>query len=363
MKIGIDARLINQTGVGRYIRNLVYQLSEKDHKNIYYLYLYHDAYTTYVPPQDNWHKVLLPYKWHTLEEQIRATNYYYRDRLDLLHVPYFNVPYLYNRKFIVTIHDLTIMKTDTGQATTLSPVLYYIKRLGYQLILNHAIRKSAHILTVSNAVKSDIIRYFEIDPNKITVIYEGVDPVFLRSDGDHRKADKPYILYVGNAYPHKNLDVLFKGMEILAGRLKSIPELYLVGPDDYFYRRLRLRSNSAGYKFKIRFINSPDDTELKSLYRNAVCLVFPSSEEGFGLPALEALACGCPVIVSDIGVFHEILSDSADYFPATDAAVLADLIAKKITYPSVKARNTELLKNFNWAITAEKTLKIYEGFK
>jgi glycosyltransferase involved in cell wall biosynthesis len=162
-----------------------------------------------------------------------------------------------------------------------------------------------------------------------------------------------YFLYVGNAYPHKNLDVLLRAV-----RDMNDVNLVLVGKDDYFYKRLKQTDAVKSQNGKIIFKTNVSDAELKTLYRNAQAFVFPSLMEGFGLPALEAIANNCPVIVSDIPVFHEILGNSATYFNPRSSNDLA-----KILKNAVKNRlpvDSALPNNYSWQKMATETLKIYE---
>jgi glycosyltransferase involved in cell wall biosynthesis len=146
-----------------------------------------------------------------------------------------------------------------------------------------------------------------------------------------------YFLYVGNAYPHKNVEVLIR-----AAAEAHVKVIY-VGKDDYFYKRLGITPKSVS------------DKELAGLYKNATALVFPSLMEGFGLPALEALREGCPVIVSDIPVFHEILGDSAIYFDPHDVSALIKILSSKIDKPK------RLEKTYSWQKMAKETLLLYEN--
>jgi glycosyltransferase involved in cell wall biosynthesis len=162
-----------------------------------------------------------------------------------------------------------------------------------------------------------------------------------------------YFLYVGNAYPHKNLDVLLHALSEVTDA-----KLILVGKDDYFYKRLKQTDIVRLLKDKIIFKTDVSDSELKILYQNAQAFVFPSLMEGFGLPALEALANNCPVIVSDIPVFHEILRNSATYFDPRSSDDLG-----KVLKHAVKNRlpvNTGILKNYSWQKMAKETLSVYE---
>lgn len=149
-----------------------------------------------------------------------------------------------------------------------------------------------------------------------------------------------YFLYVGNAYPHKNVEVLIR-----AAAEADVLVLY-VGKNDYFYQRLGIIPKTVG------------DAQLSGLYRHAQALVFPSLMEGFGLPALEALANGCPVIVSDIPVFHEILGTSATYFDPHDAAALTVILKNAVQKrPPV---DSSIAEKYSWQKMARETLSIYE---
>jgi hypothetical protein len=173
MKIGIDARLINETGVGRYIRNLIAELGILDTKNSYVVFLRKNAYDGFMLPNVRWEKRMADIRWHSMTEQIFMPAIFNRERLDLLHVPYFNIPLFYFRKFIVTIHDLTLLHFNTGKATTLPYVLYKFRRLGYYISLLKAMFSSEKIIAVSHATKKEILDHFDVSPEHIEVIYEG----------------------------------------------------------------------------------------------------------------------------------------------------------------------------------------------
>ncbi|MCX6792284.1 MAG: glycosyltransferase family 1 protein [Candidatus Gottesmanbacteria bacterium] len=161
-----------------------------------------------------------------------------------------------------------------------------------------------------------------------------------------------YFLYVGNAYPHKNLDVLLRAFSNM-----NDVKLVLVGKDDYFYKRLKQTDSVKLLKDKLIFKTNVSDNELVTLYQNALACVLPSLMEGFGLPALEALANNCPVIVSDIPVFHEILGSSAIYFDPRSADDLTKILKRAaIKRPSV---NSGIVKHYSWQKMAKETLEIY----
>ena len=171
MKIGIDARLINETGVGRYIRNLIRELALIDSQNTYVVFVRKNA--DFDPPNSRFAKRVADVPWHSIREQMVMPFVFLKERLDILHVPYFNAPIFYPGKFMVTIHDLTILHFDTGRATTLPLPFYKLKRLGYWLELAIGLRRAKKIIAVSETTKQEILDHFDILPEKIDVIYEG----------------------------------------------------------------------------------------------------------------------------------------------------------------------------------------------
>ncbi len=165
-----------------------------------------------------------------------------------------------------------------------------------------------------------------------------------------------YFLYVGNAYPHKNLDTLLRAFKTIGDAC-----LVLVGKDDFFYKRLRESTLAKQLSDRIMFKTNVSDSELRALYQNAQAFVFPSLMEGFGLPALEALANNCPVIVSDIPVFHEILKNSATYFdPHDENALVACLKHPPVRTKEFQQKSMMIVKKFSWQKMAKETVTIYE---
>lgn len=354
MKIGIDARLINETGVGRYIRNLLRELAILDKKNQYVIFLRKRTFENFQIPNCNWQKRLAEVPWHSLCEQLTLPFIFSREHLDLLHVPYFNVPLFYPGRYVVTIHDLTILQVNTGKASTLWPPLYWCRRLGYQLILRLGAWRASQIIAVSQTVKQAINQNLRVNPQKIKVTYEGVDPNFTR----FRKSDKnlvgrPYFLYIGNVYPHKNVELLLKAFAIYR---KNHPKtkLVLVGKLDFFYRRLQESNSVKALSDALVFWGEASDNQLINLYRRALALVFPSRQEGFGLPVLEALALGCPVICAKIPVFVELFADTVTLIDPND------MFAWVRAMGSVLKPSKFDLTKFSWQRLAGDTLRAYE---
>ncbi len=362
MRIGIDARLIRQTGVGRYIRNLLRELREIDTKNEYVVFVRSED-KALVEPGKRWRIETLNVHWHTLAEQLQMPITFLRAHLDVVHIPYFTIPLLYPGRMIVTIHDLTVLHVNTGKASTLPYPLYQLRRLGYTFILKYGLAKAEKILAVSQATKQDIITSCHTPEEKIIVTYEGIDPVFLSQPKipSVHKPTKPFFLYVGNAYPHKNLETILLAFRKLKDNHGTLPyTLKCVGVSDYFYRRMQQSELVNSLGTAVEFTGPVADNQLLAYYDQAMALVFPSVMEGFGLPALEAVARGCPVLCSDIPVFHELLGSSVQYIQAKDTTAWANSIDAVGRNPRKSEMNSELSVRFNWRVMAELTLHTYE---
>lgn len=362
MKIGIDCRLWNETGIGRYIRNLILNLQELDKKNEHVLFVLCKDEKNIKSLIHNSKFIIrvADIKWHSLEEQIGFPQILNKENLDLMHFPYFSVPIVYNRPFVITIHDLIMHHFSTGQASTLPFPIYNLKRLAYRFVLSIVAKNAKKIIAVSNATKNEIVDHLKINPRKIEVIHEGVENSKLKTQKSklQLKAQK-YFLYVGNAYPHKNLDRLLEAFKIINSEAK----LVLVGKDDYFYKRLLSKVREMNLSEKVILFCNVSDDELATLYQNAKALILPSLMEGFGLPALEAMANNCLVLASDIPALHEVCGDAAIYFDPHNINDLAEKLKRTLSENNneKKKKGLEMSKFFSWRKMAKETLKVYEN--
>lgn len=363
MRIGFDARMygpiVGGGGLGRYVESLLQELLPIDKENAYLLFTKQgtDLSKLSLNPQ----KVSIietDIHWYTLKEQIEYRKVLDRQNLDLIHFPHWNVPIGLKTPFVVTIHDLILLEEPaSAHATTLNPLKYWLKRIGYRLVLSHALKKSRKIIAISESTKASILKFFpSISEEKIEVIHNGFTS--LEKTQTKEENQPPYLLYVGNAYPHKNLPLLLKAFEDVH---KKYPYLFLVlaGRSDIFYERL-LRSIDPKLLLFIRFAQNPSDTELAELYTNADAFVFPSKIEGFGIPPLEALSVGTKVLASDIPVHREILKDNVSYFPKNDEHALSKAISEVLDAPKMNQEKIdELLSNYSWNKTAMMTHAVY----
>lgn len=366
MRIGIDARLWNETGVGRYIRNLVENLLEIDSKNEYVLFVDSKTIKDLKFTSQKVKLVETNIRWHSVEEQLQFPKLLEKENLDLVHFPYFSVPILYKKPFVITIHDLIINHYPTGKASTRTSAEYYFKWLGYKFVIKKAAQKAQKIIAVSEATKNEIVKHLGVSEEKVAVTYEGIEKSSkfkMRSEKFEFKNQK-YFLYVGNAYPHKNLDRLVEAFESVVADFPDV-KLVFVGKEDYFYRRLKKKVTDLGIEKNVMFVGFVSEEELIFYYKNAQATILPSLMEGFGLTGLEAMQQGSLVIASDIPSLKEIYSDAAIYFdplaPASLSATIREVLAKKRTYDSYIEKGAIRTALFSWERMAEQTLTLYES--
>ncbi|MCU0680510.1 MAG: glycosyltransferase family 4 protein [Planctomycetes bacterium] len=383
-RIGIDARFYGPVGkgLGRYVQEIVDNILLIDRDNEYVIFLTKENFDEFVTDNKRVKKVLADMRWYTLKEQLFFPFLIWRERLDLIHFPHFNVPVLTPGKFIVTVHDLILTRFPTVRATTLSPWLYRFKNAAYKVVINLAIKRAQKVITVSQFTKQDILERFSINPQKIVITYEGVanlakgrDSLFTAKLDDKEtllgyNIENDFLLYVGNAYPHKNLEQLINVFSRLSKQQPQL-RLVLVGKEDYFYSRLKMMASDLGLwrkndgETKIIFPGYVPDAQLEVLYKKARAYIFPSLYEGFGLPPLEAMARGCPVLSSDRASLPEILGSAALYFNPEDNDDLNNKIVQLLNDENLRQKLVELgykqIKNYNWWECANQTLKEFKA--
>lgn len=368
-RIGIDARFYGSIGkgLGRYTQKLIEHLEKVDSENEYFVFLRRENFEEYAPKNKNFKKVLADYNWYSFSEQLFFPRLLHSYELDLMHFPHFNVPILYFRKFVITIHDLILIHFPTKRATTLGPIWYWIKFCGYKLAIFSAIVRSQKIIAVSQFTKQDILSQYSVAKNKIVVTYEacekdaGKDLEISAQILAKYGIIKPYLLYVGNAYPHKNLEQLISVFKEISNEKKDL-NLVLVGKDDYFYNRLKKKVDQEKIQ-KVIFPGFVEEADLNSVYEGALVYVFPSLYEGFGLPPLEAMQKGVPVVSSDSSCLPEILGDSAFFFQAGDDKALSSAINEVAKDENLRKnlilKGYRQVEKYSWQKMARETLDIY----
>jgi len=359
-RIGIDARLYYQTGVGVYLRNLISEISQLDTENQYYIYL---------RPQDN-KTIDLPdnfiirhtnASWHSFSEQWRFYWQLKSDNLDLMHFTYFSYPILYKKPFVATVHDITPFLFKTGKASTKNPIIYWIKHKVFSYVLKSQIYNSKCIITPTIAVKNQILSiYKDIKQEKITPIYEGINQELLLSKIDVKQQNNillqgKFLIYVGNFYPHKNVENLIKAVSIISEPVKLI----LIGPHDHFSNRILNLIKEKKQEHRVKLFDNASVSDLLFAYKNAMALVHPSCSEGFGLPIVEAMYFNLPIIASNIPVFQELIGKQYHSFNPNDINNMAMKIREFVNQKTEKIIYKDI-NRFSFSEMAKKTLVIYK---
>ena len=363
MKILIDGRLygLENAGLGRYVMNLIGELGKLDPKNEYVLLLRKKYFHSLNLPS-NWKKVLADFRHYSFAEQFKLPGIIKRENPDITHFPHFNVPIFYRGKYVVTVHDMLMHRSVGLSATTLPVPLYFLKRLGYRLVFDNAIRCSTRIVVPSLAIKEELTKLYRIPESKVFVTYEGVSVKKISIENNPVK--KPYFIYAGNAYPHKNLRRLIKAIVLLNKNSIQFIELMISSSRVIFTQRLEKLINDQKANEFVKLLGFIPDEKLFILYKNSSGFVYPSISEGFGLQGLEAMASGTLVLASDIPIFKEIYQGNAMYFNPVDIESIKNTIEEVLkmdTKLRVKKieKAKDFVKSYSWTKMAEETLKVY----
>ncbi|MFC1618053.1 glycosyltransferase family 4 protein [Patescibacteria group bacterium] len=374
MHIAIDARFIGpkQTGLGRYTDELVRNLEKIDSENQYTIILRREGMEYYQPEAKNFAKIEADYLWYSVAEQMKLPRILKKIDADFIHFCHFNVPYFWRQPFIVTIHDLIKDEFKGQESTTRSSLAYAVKHKAYGTVSGSAIKRADYILTPSQATKDKIKEKYKITDQKIFVTHEAADPRFAKyrqlqvTDQDKAYLQKkynvkfPFLLYVGNSYPYKNLNRLLDALK------KIDQDINFVNPcaRSVFYERLKESAASKGLAKRVILPGFVSDEDLPLFYRTATAYVFPSLSEGFGLPLLEAQMAGLPIASSSAPPLPEIGGQGALYFDPHNsddmAAKINQVLASQDLRDKLVAQGLENIKKFSWQKTAKQTLAVYQ---
>jgi glycosyltransferase involved in cell wall biosynthesis len=270
-------------------------------------------------------------------------------------------PLFYFGNIVTTTHDLTML--EYARAGKLPQWLHQLRMALYRFLIWWSHKKSRKIIVPTEYVKNDVARYHPFTKDKLSVTLEASEPPLSVKATGLRNIQKPYLLYVGRAFPHKNLESLIKAFEILS-RSHSEVSLVLAGKKEHYYEQLEKFVIDSPVRQKIIFTGFVSDPELKWLYEHALAYTFPSLSEGFGLPGLEAMAHSCPVVSSNATCLPEVYRDAAVYFDPLIAEDMAEKIASVIDDKKLAKglidKGHDVLKLYSWHKMAEETLEIYK---
>jgi glycosyltransferase involved in cell wall biosynthesis len=363
VKNGIDARN-DQAGIGRYTFSLIRELAKIDRENEYTLFLNRERFAAHTPLGSNFRAVEAAIPWFTVREQVVLPRLVDREELDLMHYPHLTVPIRSRTPFVVTVHDLNYLDGTRvfAHGGAWSRVRRTTMLAAYRVELAKA-RRARRWIAVSEHTRDGLVRALRIDPARVTVTYEAADPPgAIVPDGavlERYGLGAPFFLYVGAAYPYKNLARLIGAFASLAGEHK----LVLAGDQEDFGPELRRRAAAAGVADRVVFPGRVSEAELAALYGAALAYVFVSCCEGFGLPGLEAMQFGVPVVAASAGSLPEVYGDAARYCNPRDVDSIADALTAVASDERLRARLVEQGRRragqFTWSRTAEQTLAVY----
>jgi glycosyltransferase involved in cell wall biosynthesis len=364
MRIAIDARKLRDFGIGTYLRNILIELSRLDRETEYVVLCKPDDVESGDVLGRNFRMVPETAAPYSIAEQYRIPLSLAREGVDLVHEPHYVLPPLTRCRSVVTIHDCIHLMFPQY----LPGKLAYVYAKGSMWA---ASRKADRILTVSEASKRDILRFFDVPAEKVSVIYNAIDERFLAPANPERmdlvrqryQLDHPFVLYVGNIKPHKNIERLIDAF----GRARSQgPEnlkLIIIGDEISKYPALRQSVHKHKLDKHVRFLGFQPMETLAAFYRLARAFVFPSLYEGFGLPPLEAMACGSPVVTSNVSSLPEVAGGAALLVDPYDADAIAEGIVQAVTDETLRAdlirRGLDRARSFSWPQSVKKIHEIY----
>lgn len=363
MKIAIDASELSnrrEDGTQIYLYNLLKNIAEIDHTNQYYLYYQHEPNKVIQGP--NITHVVKP--WRSYWTQSRLPFILLKDRPDVLFMPIQTLPFVMpsRLKTVITIHDLAfLLYPETFPASD---------RLKHKIFAWHAIKRADKIIAVSEATKKDVVRFYKAVPEKIKVVHHGYDKSIFRPFQNQKDCDiinrvkskykitKPYVLYVGALQPRKNILGLVKAFELLND---SKYQLVIAGGRAWLYDEIFAYAKKASCGDNIIFTGRFETSELPALLWGAEVFVLPSLYEGFGLPVIEAMACGTPVITSNISSLPEVAGQAAILVDPRKPDEITKAIKRVVKDNNEKRKMSqnglENIQRFSWEKCAKETLE------
>lgn len=356
-KVVIDARE-SGTSTGRYVDKLVEHLHLLQPEEEVWVLTKTPRLEFFGQVAPRFKTAAADQKEFTFAEQLSFRHQLSGLNADLVHFTMPQQPVLYRGRTVTNIHDLTTTRF-TNPSKNL-PV-FKVKQQVYKWVIRRAAAKAARIITSSEFTKDDVSNFAKVDPDKVAVIYHAAEAITEPSEALPALAGQRFLMYVGRPLPHKNLERLIEAHQQVR---KWQPELLLVlaGKKDVNYRRIERDVQARGLG-GIVFTDFISEGGLRWLYENCAAYVFPSLSEGFGLPGLEAMVHGAPVVSSDATCLPEVYGDAAHYFDPQDVQAMARAINDVLSDHTLRAelitKGTAQAAKYSWQRTAEQTLEVY----
>jgi glycosyltransferase involved in cell wall biosynthesis len=367
LRIGIDARttLSPKTGDRTYTLNLVRALARMDAENEYFLLLDRAPPPGLLPDAPNFHHVVLPTFWGRWWTMVQVPLFARRAALDVLHVQYIT-PLVCSARVVTAIHDVSF---------AVLPETFPLKdRLLLNLFVPLSASSASKVLTLSESSKRDLIERLGVSPEKIVITPCGVDETMRRVEDPQSIADvlrrygitPPFILSVGLLQPRKNLPRVVEAFARLRERRPDLPQRLVIGGRvGWGVEPLMNRVRALRLENAVHFAGYVADEDLPALYSAADLFVYPSLYEGFGLPPLEAMACGAPVVTSNVSSLPEVVGDAALMVNPLDveamAAAMEQILTDSTLRQTLTARGGERARAFTWERMARRTLEVYRA--
>ncbi len=362
----------NKTGIGRYIKNLVESLQKEDSGNEYYLFAHSDDLDGFDITASNFHfvpvnsNILRKTYLRILWEQFVLPFRLKKLNVDIILSPNFTMPYLSPAKKVVAYHDLTYFFMPEMHTT--------LKREMFKTYIRLSAKASSAILAISENTKNDIINYFPNTKDKIFLTPLGVAPNFyafknrqVETINLQEKYNLPqeYILYVGTIEPRKNVINLIKAYEMLSPQTKNKYKLVLCGKKGWLYEDLFAYYEKSPDKDNIVFSGFITDEDLPYLYHQSALFAYVSHYEGFGIPLIESMACGTPLVTSNTSSMKEIAIDAALLVdperPDEIATAIERILSDKTLQETLKSHYSSKLDYYNWEHCAKNTVEVFKS--
>ena len=356
--IAIDARIINST-TGRYVERLLTYLQEIDHTNVYSVLVRARDKNYWIPTAPNFTIKVADFDVYSFAEQIGFRTFLKKLKPDLVHFCMPQQPVWYSGKKVTTFHDFTLVKTYNTDKNWL---IFHSKQLVGKFVFKKVAHDNDHLIAISKFTKKELLEFTNIADENVTVIYESAD-IAQRASKSYALPHKKYLLYVGQQSDYKNIKRLGDAHQKL---LKAYPDLglVLVGKKNASALTNEAYFDKKSYK-NILFTDFVPDNQLSWLYAHATAYVFPSLMEGFGLPALEAMGHGTPVISSSATCLPEVYGGAAHYFDPTNiddiARAITEVLGNEKLRQKLSIAGYEQIKKYSWKKMAQETLKVYEN--